>query len=263
VAGVAIRLGSAAAASTLTQPGSPFGTVAFGSVRGRVAYDTKPLRIGIRAGVADVRTRDARAPQTLGRPRDSSRDTAILSAALELIAEVGYERLSMDAIVCRARVSKATIYRRWPSKGALVAAAVRQRTATVVVPIDEGSLREDLLEVLRVMSANIGNHDMGLLTGIIAGMRTDPELADALRGAALSDKLGLTTSVFERAVARSEPLHAAANLLFHEIAPAVVIYRLLVLGESTDEAFLAHLVDDILLPVLTNPPARSPDDERP
>ncbi len=221
MAGVAIRLGSAAAASTLTQPGSPFGTVAFGSVRGRVAYDTKPLRIGIRAGVADVRTRDARAPQTLGRPRDSSRDTAILSAALELIAEVGYERLSMDAIVCRARVSKATIYRRWPSKGALVAAAVRQRTATVVVPIDEGSLREDLLEVLRVMSANIGNHDMGLLTGIIAGMRTDPELADALRGAALSDKLGLTTSVFERAVARSEPLHAAANLLFHEIAPAV------------------------------------------
>ncbi len=207
--------------------------------------------------MVDVRTCDARGPKTLGRPRDGSRDTAILTAALELIAEVGYERLSMEAIVGRARVSKATIYRRWPSKGALVAAAVRQRTETVVVPIDEGSLRGDLLEVLRVMSVNIGKHDLGLLTGIFAGMRTDPELAAALRGAAASDKLGLTTSVFERAAARGERPRPAANLLFHEIAPAVVMHRLLVLGEDTDEAFLVHLVDEILLPVLTGPPTRS------
>ncbi len=87
-------------------------------------------------------------------------------------------------------------------------------------------------------------------------MRTDPELADALRGATVSDKLALTTSVFERAAARGARLRPAANLLFHEIAPAVVMHRLLVLGESTDEAFLAHLVDEILLPVLTDPPAR-------
>lgn len=206
--------------------------------------------------MVDVRTCDSGAPKTLGRPRDGSRDTAILTAALELIAEVGYERLSMEAIVGRARVSKATIYRRWPSKGALIAAAVRQRTETVVVPIDEGSLRGDLLQVLRVMSVNIGKHDLGLLTGIFAGMRTDPQLAEALRGA-VSDKLALTTSVFERAAARGERPRPAANLLFHEIAPAVVMHRLLVLGEDTDEAFLAHLLDEILLPVLTDPPARS------
>jgi len=62
-----------------------------------------------------------------GRPRDASRDTAILEAALALVGELGYDRVSMDAVAARARASKATIYRRWSSKGALVSAAVRCR----------------------------------------------------------------------------------------------------------------------------------------
>ncbi len=199
------------------------------------------------------RTADAsRPPASPGRPRDHSRDTAIARVALELVAEVGYERLSIEAVASRASTSKATIYRRWPNKGALVAAAVRNRDGAEVEPIDEGSLRGDLLEVLRVMSGNIGAYDLGLLTGIFAGMRNDPELAQALREGLLADKLGLTTHVFERAVARGE-VRPDANLLFHQIAPAVVIYRLVVQGQSTDEAFLTHLVDEILLPVLTHP----------
>lgn len=88
-----------------------------------------------------------------------------------------------------------------------------------------------------------------------AGMRTDPRLAHALHSGMLSDKVSLTASVFERAVARGEPLRPGRNLSFHELAPAVIFYRLLVLGENTDEAFLTHLVDEVLMPVLTSPSA--------
>jgi len=116
-----------------------------------------------------------------GRPRDAGREAAILEAALALVGELGYDRVSMDAVAARARASKATIYRRWSSKGALVSAAVRCRAPLPMVMPDEGSLRADLLAAVRLMAQAIGQQDLALLTGVFAGMRTDPELADAMR----------------------------------------------------------------------------------
>jgi len=59
--------------------------------------------------------------------RFDERRHAILEAALELIVEVGYERMSMDALAERAHASKATIYRHWDGKAAIVAEAVQKR----------------------------------------------------------------------------------------------------------------------------------------
>ena len=84
--------------------------------------------------------------RTAGRPRDPARDDAILSAALEGLAEVGYDRLSMDEIAARAHAGKGALYRRWPSKAALVVAAVmawREQAAPVTIP-DTGSLTGDI-----------------------------------------------------------------------------------------------------------------------
>lgn len=188
-----------------------------------------------------------------GRPRDAGRDTAILDAALGLVAEVGYERVSMDAVAARARASKATIYRRWPSKGALVAAAVHCRATVELVLADTGTLRGDLLALVGQLADIIGKQDLALLTGVFAGMRNDPQLADALRCDLFTDKTALTMAVFERATMRGEPVRADANRLFHEVAPAVVIHHLMVAGRPADDAFVTHLVDDVLLPVLTTP----------
>ena len=77
------------------------------------------------------------------------RDAAICDATLALLAEVGYDRMSMDAVAARAKASKATIYRRWPGKQELVLDAVRSRAPGMAVPEDTGSLRGDLLATYR------------------------------------------------------------------------------------------------------------------
>src|ERR1700676_2419297 len=81
-----------------------------------------------------------------GRRLDESRDPVILRAALDGLADVGYDRLTMDDIAARARAGKGALYRRWPSKAALVIDAVRSWRDTLApteIP-DTGSLRGDL-----------------------------------------------------------------------------------------------------------------------
>src|SRR3954469_286453 len=92
---------------------------------------------------ADVPVADAKR----GRPRDARCDHAILEATLELLVG-GIGNLSIDAVAARARVGKATIYRRWATKEALVLEALGSDTVTISAP-DTGTLRGDLEEYFR------------------------------------------------------------------------------------------------------------------
>src|SRR5688572_21332506 len=87
-------------------------------------------------------------PRSLGRPREQRADRAIVTATLELIAEHGVRDLRMDDIAERARVGKATIYRRHRSKDELVTAAVAALVSDIEIP-DTGSTQGDLLELMR------------------------------------------------------------------------------------------------------------------
>ena len=62
--------------------------------------------------------------KTVGRPRDETREAAILEATLAVLSDVGYDRLTIDAVATKAKASKATVYRRWPNKAALVVDAL-------------------------------------------------------------------------------------------------------------------------------------------
>src|ERR1700742_756538 len=87
-----------------------------------------------------------------GRPRDPQRREAILRAAITLVAEVGYDRMTVEALAARAGVSKPTIYRRWPGgKPEIVADAIRSKHADGDHTPDTGSLRGDLLAFLSSM----------------------------------------------------------------------------------------------------------------
>jgi AcrR family transcriptional regulator len=79
-----------------------------------------------------------------GRPRSSETHQAILDATLALLAEVGFQALSIEQVAARAGAGKMTIYRRWPSKEALVTDAIRSIQADMPV-IDSGNLRADLI----------------------------------------------------------------------------------------------------------------------
>lgn len=175
------------------------------------------------------------------RPRSDVREEAILLAAMELLAEVGYDRMSVDAVAGRAGASKATVYRRWSHKGALVVAAVSRYAGTAVEPPEHsGDLRSDLLALLTGLRASLLGQDAALILGLLSAMRHDEELARVVRTAVLEQKHHAFATL----------LPGADHAWLAEITSAALLSRLLVTGEPLDDEFLAKLVDTVLLPQL-------------
>jgi AcrR family transcriptional regulator len=185
-------------------------------------------------------------------PRAEAREQAILDAALELLMEVGYDRLSMDALAERAHAGKATIYRHWSGKAQVVAAAVRcMKGAEASDPFPStGSLRGDLLAALDQISCSASEVDAAVIAGVTSAMRTDPELAELIRTQVLDSKKGEFNEIIDRAVHRGELPKGISVAVVEEVIPALLINRLVIHGLSIDEEFSTHVVDDIVLPLL-------------
>lgn len=184
--------------------------------------------------------------------RGEARESAILAAVIQLLGEVGYEGMTMDAVAARAHASKTTIYRRWPGKPQLVRAAVDGYAAErLTAGADTGSLRGDLLAVLGAMAGHLTPEFLAMMSGLMHAMRADPELAAALR-----PRLGIGHAVVlpivGRAAGRGElPAGADAELaaLAHEVIEALVLRRVAA-GDGLGQEFARHVVDDIVIPVL-------------
>jgi AcrR family transcriptional regulator len=185
--------------------------------------------------------------------RGEAREGAILAAALALLAEVGYDRMSMDAIAVRARASKATMYRRWSGKAELVVTAVERHTGQLRAErTDPGSLRADLLDTLRDMRDGLAEQDARLLLGLLTAMHHDEELARTVRTRMVDDKRQAIDPVIDRAVARGELPAAIDRARLAEVSSAMLFSRVFVTGQPLDDAFLTGLVDDVLLPLLSH-----------
>lgn len=187
-----------------------------------------------------------------GRPRDTEREHAILQAVLELVAEDGYESLSIEAVAHRARSSKATIYRRWANKRELVAAAVKARSGTALPPVDTGSLSGDLVSLCRRLTATLQGSEGGLILGLLKGGIEDPDLCQLLEDASGPTGARLPAAVLERAVARGELPPDTDPFAYEEVVGAVLIVRVLN-GCTIDDEYLSYLIDTVLLPALAHP----------
>ena len=121
---------------------------------------------------------EARRP---GRPRDPGYDKAILHATLEILFEKGYAGLTIDGVAAKTGVGRPTIYRRWPSKPALVIAALGQSVGLSPTP-DTGSLRDDLLAVDRVAVNLRGHHDDSRPRQFVAVGRVDVGVVTSCAG---------------------------------------------------------------------------------
>lgn len=187
---------------------------------------------------------------TGGRPRDSARGAAILEAALDLLSEVGYDRLSVEAVAARSGVAKTTIYRRWADKASLVAAALAARAVRPSTAAATGDLRSTAVAVIRNLAQQMGEQDLGLLTAMFAARRTDPALAEALHLILKQDEVAMTAPLLLAAHRSGEALRPDVAHVFAELVPAFLLHRLLVLGEEPGAAVIDHLVDRILLPLI-------------
>jgi len=185
-----------------------------------------------------------------GRPRDPRRDEAIYEAAITLCADAGYDRMTLEAVAARAGVSKPTIYRRCPQgKAQLVAAAIAWHREDEPAALDTGSLRDDLLAIVRHMVDHLREHAQ-LAAGIARQLRESAELREIFREHVIAPSRARWTAIVERAEARGELAPGAAPSLFPDVAPALIHGRVTFPGDPLDEAFVTELVDRVLLPIL-------------
>ncbi|WP_051747934.1 TetR/AcrR family transcriptional regulator [Nevskia soli] len=184
--------------------------------------------------------------------RGESRERAIMDAVVELIAEVGYERISMDSIAARARASKTTIYRRWAGKPELVAHALRRRAeGDVAAPPDTGSIRGDLLANAEAIATSIAGSGGPSFLGLVEGIRDDPVLRELVHQQidAASERSGAT--LVEHARARGEHIHAKRVPAAFDLMVSHLFLGALLRPGETGAHERGALVDDILLPLLT------------
>jgi AcrR family transcriptional regulator len=183
-----------------------------------------------------------------GRPRDPRRREAILLAAMALVAEVGYDRMTVDALATRAGVSKPTIYRRWPGgKAEIIVEAIRTKRAEHGLLPDTGTLRGDLMAYIGATSEGFDPH---LAAGLIMQLQSSPELEALFRDEVICDEQARFESLLARAAERGE-IVGEVTPLFADIPGSMIFTRSLIRGEAIDEAFVEELVDRVLLPILT------------
>jgi AcrR family transcriptional regulator len=183
-------------------------------------------------------------------PAHTAREEELLVATLEVLRETGYDKLTVDKVVARAHASKTTVYRRWPSKADLVAAAFANGVRSTGVPADTGSLRGDLLRLATAIAkdaqlfATIG-------IGILAAPDATPGLRDLLVTDLYRDRREQIHSVLRRAVARGEIVPGVISDDIWDVLPAYISFRVLFHGRPVPARTLTALVDELIMPSLT------------
>lgn len=189
----------------------------------------------------------------LGRKRDHTRDGEILEAALDVLSETGYEGMTIDMVAARAKAGKATLYRRWPSKPDLVLDAVacmKQSAYDLDSLPDTGTLRGDLVALIKPPSIRDGERKMQIMAGIVSMLTRSPELADAAKAALVEPRAAMNRVLFQRAIDRGE-IPSDVNIeKLCMIAPAMVAYSVLMLRTPVDRQFLLSTIDEIILPAV-------------
>jgi AcrR family transcriptional regulator len=189
-----------------------------------------------------------------GRPLDPVRDQVIIRAALDGLAEVGYDRLSMAEIASRAGVGKGALYRRWSSKAALVIDAMvrgREQVAPLLLP-DTGSLVGDL----EAMVSQVPDFDeaqrrqVAILVGILGAATHDRALRLALGGMGFAQPRQALLEVLRRARSRGEISPQVDIELLPDIVLGLNLLRI-VLGELPDRAHLERILHAVILPLVT------------
>ena len=188
---------------------------------------------------------DGGAPR--GRPRSPEADRAILDATVELLAERGLAAMSIEEFAARAGVGKATIYRRWPSKGLLALDAFVSSFAAQQPLPDTGTLRGDLVAALLAWVRAVTETPIGsVLAGLIGEAQHDPSLRAAWRDRVLEPLRRQHRIMLERAMERGEIPASVDQEMVLDLFFGAAQHRLLLGHLPLDDAFVVGVVDAIL-----------------
>lgn len=187
----------------------------------------------------------------MGRKRDSTRDIPILDAALAVLAEAGYEGMTIDMVAARAGAARATVYRRWPSKAELVLAAAARLSETDVdlahLP-DTGSYRGDVIAMFVPDTPGDQQVRLQAMTGLLMLANTDQRIADTALRAGIEPWIEANRILMRRAVERGEFPPSDIDTLA-QVIPMMCLSRALQRKPITAEFSLA-LLDGVIIPAL-------------
>lgn len=190
--------------------------------------------------------------EAASRPRvEGDRELEILQAAIAVLVEVGYDRLTMDAVATKAKASKATLYRKWEGKAALVIDALMTQKQPVRMPEDTGTLRGDLLAMFCGHGGLTDTHQTAILGSVVTAIGRDPEFAEAFRQRFIAPKVAITREVYERARARGEIRDDIDIDILTAALPGIVLHRGFLLGDPPTPDLIARVVDQVILPAAT------------
>jgi AcrR family transcriptional regulator len=180
----------------------------------------------------------------------SPRETELLEVTLRLLQQHGYDRLTVDAVAAAARASKATVYRRWPSKAELVLAAFIEGIRQVAVPPDTGTLRGDLLRVGELVCQQVRQHS-GTVRAVLVEVSRNPALSDAMQHQFVEQRKALIHHILQQAVDRDEIDAAVISDELWDVLPGYLVFRCIIPGRPPTRHTVKALVDDVIIPSLT------------
>lgn len=194
--------------------------------------------------------------QTADRAAESSpwspRETELLAVTLQLLQQHGYDRLTVDAVAATARASKATVYRRWPSKAELVLAAFIEGIRQVAVPPETGTLRGDLLRLGELVCQEAREH-ASTIRAVLVEVSRNPALNEVMQHQFIDQRRALIRYVLQQAVDRGEINASAINDELWDLLPGYLIFRTIIPSRPPTQRTVQALVDDVVIPSLTRP----------
>jgi AcrR family transcriptional regulator len=188
-----------------------------------------------------------------GSSRWSPREAELLAVTLRLLQEHGYDGLTVDAVVSEARASKATVYRRWPSKAELVLAAFIEGIRQVAVPPETGTLRGDLLQLGEKICQQ-GQQHAGTIRAVLVEVSRHSALNDALQHRFIEQRKELIQHILRQAVDRGEIAESAISDELWDLLPGYLIFRSIIPGRPPTRDTVRALVDDFIVPGLIGSP---------
>ena len=182
----------------------------------------------------------------------SPREAEFLKVTLRLLQEHGYDGLTVDAVAMTAKASKATVYRRWPSKAELVLAAFSEGIRQVAVPPDTGTLRGDLLRVGQLVCEQARKHG-STIRAVLVEVSRNPALNDVMQHEFVDRRKALIQHILRQAVERGEIDQAAISNELWDLLPGYLVFRSIMAIRPPTQRTVQALVDDVIIPALTRP----------
>ncbi|MER7717010.1 TetR/AcrR family transcriptional regulator [Streptomyces flaveolus] len=182
------------------------------------------------------------------------REAELYGAVLDLLREVGYDALTMDAVAARTRSSKATLYRQWGGKPELVVKAIRHGKPGKTGEIDTGTLRGDLHALMSREDDCTMEQNSALMRGVAMALHQNPDLRQAFREQLIEPEMAEFRRLLQRAVDRGEvrPDCPALDFLVHMLVGGFAT-RTLLDDQPPTRAFLTSYIDAVILPALGVP----------